>query len=213
MITVAATLPYLVDIVRGNAKPRLVTWFIWAVLAGIGSAASFADHQIPAGVFILTTCLESATVVVLGFKNGDRSLEKLDIFCLVGALTGLGIWFFLKSPALAVMVTILIDSTATVPTVKHCWLRPYEETWITYAMFILATTMLLFITNFRVFTGFAYPVFYLFEDSLLTGLILFSPPEPTAFGCGLIPGSTGLFKTIQTKDVVWAPSRRPAPLY
>jgi hypothetical protein len=176
LFTVAATIPYLIEIVRGQTKPRVVTWFTWAIILSIGSAAAFTAHQIPAGVLMLSTSLEAAAVVVLGYKHGDRTFEKLDLICLCGAVTGLSLWMLLHSPALAVLATVLIDFTGALPTLKHSWHKPHEETLITYVLFSISNVLTLTVVNYRVFTSLAYPI-YVFSIDLAIALFIFASPH------------------------------------
>ena len=45
-LTAAAALPYILDIVRGRAKPRIASWSIWAVVQAIGAASAFTAWQL-----------------------------------------------------------------------------------------------------------------------------------------------------------------------
>ena len=131
IVTVVAALPYIIEIVRGRTKPRIVSWFTWSVLTGIACAASFADGQVPAGVLLLAGTFETALIVILGFKHGDRKFERLDMYCLAGAATGLVLWLLFNSPAIAVLATITIDLIGAIPTFKHSWEKPVSYTHLT----------------------------------------------------------------------------------
>jgi len=39
-----------------------------------------------------------------------------------------------NSPAIGVWAAIIIDFVGLVPTIKHAWEAPGEETWLTYAL-------------------------------------------------------------------------------
>jgi len=179
-LTIAATLPYLVEIVKGKTKPRLASWFTWSAIVAIGAAASFAQHQIPAAIYSLCCSLECAAVVVLGLKHGDRQLEKLDIVSLAGVTVGLVSLMALKSPTLTVFITILTDSVGAIPTIKHSWVRPWEETWSAYVLYALGSGTTLLVANFHVFTAIAYPLYLLIQEVLLVGIILLSPHRKQA---------------------------------
>jgi hypothetical protein len=115
--------------------------------------------------------------VVLGLKNGDRKFERLDIICLIGAFIGLLVLVIIKSPSLAVIVSIVTDFLGAIPTLKHAWFKPREETWITYAMFEIGSAITLLIADFHFLTAVAYPMYLLVFDSLVTGIILTSPHQ------------------------------------
>lgn len=172
VLTLLATLPYIIGVAKGRQKPRVATWLVWAVLAGIGSAAAFSSHQIPAAIFTLTTALEYGFVVLLGIRYSDRAFGKLDIGCLLAAMFGLALLVLVRSPITAIVVVIATDTIGTIPTVIHSWQHPDEESWVAFAVFVIAEIMTLTIVDFKDFTAFAYPAFYLIEDAMLMGIIL-----------------------------------------
>ncbi len=175
IFTIAATIPYMIDVIRGSAKPRLASWFTWTAIQAIGAFAAFNNHQIPAAIYTLFCSLECGAIVVLGAKHGDRTFERLDYFCFMGTLIGLVALVFLKSPSLAVLVSITTDFLGGVLTIKHAWFKPQEETYITYVLFGIGSALTLLIANFKVTTAIAYPLYLLTFDLIVTVLILASP--------------------------------------
>ncbi len=175
VLTIVAAIPYMIAIVRGQTKPRIVSWFTWALLTGIACAASFADRQIASGILMLCATFEVLMVVILGLKHGDRKFERLDIMCQVAALVGLLLWWVFDSPTVAVLAAVAIDAIGAIPTFKHSWQRPHEETWITYALSGLgAVCTLLVVTSWQV-TAIAYPLYIVVVNIALAVLILLSP--------------------------------------
>jgi hypothetical protein len=77
LIAVAGTVPYIIETIRGNTKPRIVTWLTWALLTGVAGAASMSAGQLGAAVFALLGTLATSSVVVAGLRYGDRSLRDL----------------------------------------------------------------------------------------------------------------------------------------
>jgi hypothetical protein len=173
ILTIGCIIPYLVDIVRGKTKPRIVTWFTWSLLSAITSAAAFSDGQYPAAILTAFGSLATLLVVLLGWKHGDRKFERLDIVCQVGALIGLALWFLFDSPALAVIATTTIDLIGAIPTVYHSWKRPYEETWITFFISGIAGLLTLFAAgNWQVTSVLAPAYYFLFNTTLAAIIIL-----------------------------------------
>jgi|GEM_PF-351836 len=175
VLTLAAALPYLRETIAGKARPRLASWFIWASLTGIGSAAAFAQHQIPAAIYGLLCSIECLAIVVLGFRHGERKLERLELICLIGAFAGLVVLVLLRSSNLAIIITIATDFVGGVPTIKHAWIRPAEETTLTYILNALGSGVTLMIANFHVFSAVGYPLYLFLFDATIAGAILTSP--------------------------------------
>jgi hypothetical protein len=132
VIAAAGTVPYIVETIRGNTRPRIVTWLTWAMLTGVAGAASLSAGQIGGAVFALLGAVATGSVVVTGLRYGDRSFTPLDIACLAGVLAGMVLWLTLHAPAFAVWAAILIDFVGLAPTVVHAWRAPAEETAKTF---------------------------------------------------------------------------------
>ncbi len=175
VVTIVAAVPYLIEILRGKAKPRIVSWFTWSLLTGIGCAAAFAEGQLASGVLLLCGTIEVLLIAILGFKHGDRKFEPLDIVCQIAALVGLLLWFVFNSPAIAVIAAVTIDLVGAIPTFKHSWLQPYEETWITYLLAGLGGGLTLLATTSWRITAVAYAAYILIVNLILAVIILASP--------------------------------------
>ena len=50
-LTAAAALPYILDIMRGRAQPRIASWSIWTVVQAIGTASAFSAGQLPTACY------------------------------------------------------------------------------------------------------------------------------------------------------------------
>lgn len=171
VLTVGSAVPYMVEIVRGKTKPRIVSWFTWSVLTAIASVASFADGQYPAGMLLVFATVETLLVVILGLRYGDRSLERFDIVCQVGAAVGIVLWLIFNSPEIAVIATVTIDLVGALPTLKHTWQKPHEETWITFAMAGAGALCTLVVAHNWEVTVIAYPAYIVIMNILITTII------------------------------------------
>jgi uncharacterized membrane protein (UPF0136 family) len=172
ILTVGGMIPYLIDVMKKKTKPRIVSWGVWSVLTAIAGIASYADGQYPTAWLMAAASLTTLSVVVLGYRNGDHSLEKLDIICLIGAVMGLVLWWYSGSATLAVLVTVLIDFVGVIPTLVHSWQKPHEETWITFAFGGLGGVATMLAVDTWVVTSVAYPIYIVIANTLITSVIL-----------------------------------------
>jgi hypothetical protein len=186
VLTLASVIPYILEILRGKTKPRIVSWITWTLLTGIAAAASFADGQVPAAVLATCCTIATASVVLLGYRKGDRSLDKFDIVCMGGVVVGLILWLVFNSPAIAVLAAVTIDLVGALPTIRHSWQKPHEETAITFAVSSLAAGLTLAVAGDWRITAVAYPIYLVAINVIVTTVILLSPhrrlasvdPEP-----------------------------------
>ena len=120
LIAVAGTVPYIIETIRGNTKPRIVTWLTWALLTGVAGAASMSAGQLGAAVFALLGTVATSSVVVAGLRYGDRSFTRLDLACLAGVLLGLVLWLSLDNPIFAIWTADTDRFRGTAPDSRSC---------------------------------------------------------------------------------------------
>jgi hypothetical protein len=180
-LTAAAALPYIIDIVRGRARPRIASWSIWTVVQAIGAASAFSAWELPGACYTLLCAAGCAAVVFLGWRHGSREFGRLDAVCMTLATEGVALlavaaWMPRLIPmSWAVAVSVGTDFLAYLPTFRHAWLRPDEEPWIPYAMFGVAAGLVLAVADFRVMVGVIYPTYLFAADAAMVIMILASP--------------------------------------
>jgi hypothetical protein len=135
---VAATAPYVRQTIAGVTKPRLVTWATWCLLTGLTGAASLASGDYASAVFALVGTAATGSVVIIGWRFGDRTVAVLDAMCLALVVVGLGLWRMMHRPAVAVLTACLIDFVGLVPTIVHAWTHPHEEAPAAFALIAAA---------------------------------------------------------------------------
>jgi hypothetical protein len=172
IFTVVSTIPYIIEIIRGTTKPRVISWFIWSVLTGVAGVASYVDGQIPTTILMFFATIETLLIVILGWKHGNRKIERFDIICLVGAIVGIILWQVFNSPAIAVIATVAIDLVGGLPTLVHSWNKPHEETWSTFFLaFLGALCTVLALTEWKI-TSFAYPLYLVVINFMYVTVLL-----------------------------------------
>lgn len=138
LLAVFSVAPYLYDIVKGRTKPNIVSWFTWTLLTSIVTAAALAAGEPRTALLSLASTICTASVVILGIKFGIAKFSRFDMICQVSAVVGLLLWLLFNSPAIAIIASVTIDFIALLPTLRHSWLQPYEETWQTFLIGTLA---------------------------------------------------------------------------
>ncbi len=180
LVAAAGTVPYIIETVQKKAKPRVVSWFTWALLTGLAGAAALADGQIAAALFAFAGTLATSAVVIAGWRYGDRSFTKLDIACMVGVAAGLALWLSFDSPALAIWGAIVIDLVGFVPTYVHAWKKPNEETPLFFAMAgaggLLSTIAAVPVGGWTV-TSVAYPLYVALSMAACLAILLIRTPR------------------------------------
>ena len=141
------------------------------------TGAALAEGQTMSAVMTSVVALATGTVVLISLKHGNRSLDKLDIVCLAGAMAGITIWLMLDNPALAIYAAITVDIVAFVPTLVHGWKSPEEESLVGFALATVGAGRGLFaaVLSAASVTGLAYPLYAVTFNGMMAILLVRGP--------------------------------------
>ena len=153
VLIVAASVPYIVDMLKGKTKPHLYTWLVWSITTGIAAAGVFYGNG---GYPALTTGVGAALsfiIFFLSFKYGTKDIttgDKLALgFCLVAIL----IWVGLHNPLGSVVLAAAIDIAAYWPTVRKTYTAPWSEPLFSWALWIATPFFsILALSAYNIFT-------------------------------------------------------------
>jgi len=176
VINFAACLHYVRAIFKGEASPNRVTWFLWALVPMIAGAA-----QLRAGVGISTLVVLSvgigpAFVVLASFvkHQGTWSLGPFDYVSGACALAALALWAVTGDPVTAIVLSILGDFAAALPTLRKAWLEPKTENRSTYLISFAGMMLGIFSVEQPTFAAYAFNA-YLVAASTALVLVLYWP--------------------------------------
>ena len=141
LISAAGSVPYILAVIKGTARPRLVSWGVWAVLAGVMTVSAFIEGAMASAVMTAITFIACATVTILGWQRRTVGINRVDMVCLVGAVLGITSLAIFKSPLIALTVSVAVDIVAFIPTLVHAWTSPYEESLTCFALSALGGTL------------------------------------------------------------------------
>jgi hypothetical protein len=172
-LTIASVLPYLRDIIKGATKPNIVSWITWSLLTGIATAAQISAHEYFAAIFTASATLATTAVVALGVRHGYVKYTMFDVVCQISAIIGIILWQLFDSPTLGVLASVVIDLIGALPTVRHAWQKPGEETWQTFAVASVGGLFgLLALSTFNWIT-LPYATYILIANIFLTSEIIY----------------------------------------
>jgi hypothetical protein len=137
---------YIRDTLRGNTQPNRVTWFMWALAPLIGAAAAWdsgADGLALVRVFLAG--LMPLLVFLASFVNAQSywKLNKFDLACGAMSLAALLVWGAADSPRLAILLAVVGDGFAGIPTLRKAWQFPETETGQMYIASFLSSILVM----------------------------------------------------------------------
>ncbi len=172
-IMIGGLTPYIIDTIRGKTKPNIVSWFTWTLLTGIGAFAALSEGAITTAILSGASALSTGLITILGLKRGIKRYTAFDVICQISALLGIILWLTTQDAMIAMVVVVVTDIIACLPTVRHVWIEPHAETWQTFAAAALASGITLFTITQFTFVALAYPIWLTSANVLLSMLILY----------------------------------------
>ncbi len=188
-VTIVGVIPYLRDIIKGKTKPNIVSWITWTLLTGIATIAELVGHEYHTAIFTAAAVLETGSVVVLGLLKGYVKYTRFDYVCQASAIVGLFLWWLFNSPAVAVVAAVVIDAIGVLPTIRHSWNQPGEETWISFALAGLGGVFAVLALSTYNWTNLPYPLYIALVNPIVIGVIFYRLTTNPNFK----PSETGKF--------------------
>ncbi len=148
ILAIVGNISYLKDIFKGRVQPHPYTWFIWSI---VSMTTFFGGLAKGAGIGALPTGVaEGFTIVIFLFslkylfQGKVGHIRKIDNYFLAICLLGLIPWALTKDPTISVVIVVLIDIVAFVPTIRKTWTRPETEKPLLYEMNVSRHILTLF---------------------------------------------------------------------
>ena len=141
IVGVAGYIPYIRDTLKGTTKPHPFTYFIQALVGSISFAAQIAKDAGPGAWAMGIPVVLGIITAGLSLTKGERSITRRDWYCLIAALVAIGMWRLTSDPLYAVLIVMVVNTFAFVPTFRKAYWKPHEETALSYALGVLRSTI------------------------------------------------------------------------
>lgn len=139
---------YLKDVIKKNVHPHPYTWFIWSI---VSMTTFFGGLAKGAGIGALPTGIaEGFTIIIFLFslqylfRREVGHIRTIDHYFLAICVIGLIPWALTKDPTWSVVIVVLIDIVAFIPTLRKTWSHPKTERPLLYEMNVARHALTLF---------------------------------------------------------------------
>lgn len=139
LINLAATVPYIRDILRGNTKPERATYWMWFTLSLVGFFAQLAGGARWSLILSLSSTIVGGVTAVLSIKYGYGRFHLRDGLALIITALGIALSFIYHSPLLALLTVVLIDLVGASLTLYKTWYAPFTENLLAWQISIAGT--------------------------------------------------------------------------
>ncbi len=148
ILAVVGNISYLKDVFIGRVIPHPYTWFIWSIVSMTtffgGLAKGAGIGALPTGIAEFFTIIIFIFSLKYVFQGKAGHIRRVDNYFLVVAVLGLIPWALTKDPTISVVIVVLIDIVAFVPTLRKTWLHPNTEKPLLYEMNVARHILTLF---------------------------------------------------------------------
>ncbi len=175
LLAIFGNIPYIKDVWKGKITPHPFTWFLWSIVslvtffgawqkgAGLGAIPIFVSEIFTFIIFLLS--LKNAS------KNSFKDIDKQDFIFLMIALLGLVPWYFTKDPTISVVIVVIIDLIAFVPTLMKTYKNPKSENPVLFGSNVVRHILIMFsLDTYNIATTF-HSICMIISNSLMLGVI------------------------------------------
>lgn len=145
-ISIAGSAVYIRDTLLGRTKPNRVTWFMWAFASLVATGAALSAGADPwATVRVFIGGLVPLLIFLFSFVNKESywQITSFDIGCGFFSLLALVFWVFAGSPVIAVLLAVVADGFAALPTILKAWRYPETESGLTFIASLVSVLLVL----------------------------------------------------------------------
>ena len=176
VINFVACVSYVRAILKGEATPNRVTWFLWALVPVIAAAAQWSSGVGISTLVVLSVGLGPACIVLASFVGGTGSwrLGPFDYVCGACSLAALALWAVTGDPVTAIVLSILADAAAALPTLRKAWLAPATEDRSAYLIAFAGMILGILSVQEATFSAYAFNAYLVVVSGVLV-LILYLP--------------------------------------
>jgi hypothetical protein len=171
-LTFAAYIPYYQDILKGKTTPHVYSWSLWGLLTTLLVALQIKGGAGPSTWVTASAGLLCGGVVLLSLKDGKKDITKSDTVVALLSLIAIGFWWFANQPVISMILVIIADGLAFVPTVRKSWYKPYSETLSLYITNALRFFLALAAVESYTFLSASWPFFWALLNAIFSIMLV-----------------------------------------
>ena len=132
VLTFLVYIPYYRDIIKGKTHPHVYSWTLWGLLTIMIVALQIKGGAGPATYITAAAGLLCIGVIALSLKNGKKDITLSDTIVAILSLIAMGFWLIADQPTVSIVLVVIADLLAFIPTVRKSWHKPHTETLSLY---------------------------------------------------------------------------------
>lgn len=172
VVALAAFVPYVRSILRGQTRPSIASWWIWTA---VGACLCASYFSVGARTSIWTPIgyvIGPFGIAILSFFYGQKGKTWIDSFCLLAAAVSLFLWWQTGSAKLALGLNILVDACGAIPTLRKSWQQPESEDRAAWFLFLLAGVLNVIAVTPWTWATAVYPLYLVLNSGVMNLILL-----------------------------------------
>jgi hypothetical protein len=137
ILLLALIVPYIRSVTSSTTRPSAVSLLGWSLLASIAAAAQ-ASKGIGWSLMVpIVSAVSSAIIAIAVVRSGRTMRTRADLFSIMLGAAAIVLWVITKEPLSAIVLSIIADFAAALPTLVKTYVHPKSEPaviWLLYAL-------------------------------------------------------------------------------
>lgn len=172
ILTFVSYIPYYRDILRGKTRPHIYSWSLWGLLTVLLVALQIRGGAGPAVWVTASAGLLCLGVVFLSLKNGKKDITASDTVTAILSLVAIFFWLVVDQPVISIILVIIADMLAFIPTIRKSYIDPYSETLSLYVTNSLRFVLALVAVEQYTFLSTSWIIAWIVGNALLSVLLI-----------------------------------------
>ncbi len=176
----AGGLYYLYETIAGKTKPNRVTWLLWGLFPMITFLAQRAQGVEGLSWATFVAGFSPFLILAASFLNKKAywHTQARDYYLMAAAVVGLILWAITDNPNITILLALLADFLAGLPTVIKAYNHPETESWVAFAISSLGFGVAVLSIQSFTFENYAF-IMYLFVMNTLLAVLSSRKPAKT----------------------------------
>jgi hypothetical protein len=173
LLSFAGSVGYLRDTLKGTTSPNRVSWFLWAFAPMVAFSAEVEHGVGMASMMTFALGFGPLLVFFASFVNRQAvwKLTRFDGVCGVLSIVAILLWQLTGEGNVAILLAILADGLAAVPTIIKSYKNPESENWQVFFFWALSAAITLMTIKTWDFAHYGFPVYIFITFTMLVVLI------------------------------------------
>ena len=159
ILLLVLTIPYIRSVLTSTTRPSAVSLIGWSLLAAIAAAAQ-ASKGIGWSLMVpVLSVLSSGAIAVAVIRGGRTMRTRADSFSIVLGMLAIASWAITKEPLIAIVLSIIADFAASIPTLVKTYASPKSEPPLVWALYALGVALEIVATRELTLYSLLFPIY------------------------------------------------------